>query len=590
MVNKKVRQRSDDRKVEAEYQRKVAEIKKKVRERPAPILNTKVPDLPPKIGTLGFEHLVHPFKPNSKRPTDLTVNNERAEAELKKKLHAAAERKAAAQERAKRLAERDSDDSDSDDDSDAFLAKKKKSHARFEDFVIPNIIDSETGEELHLTRATWSTDEGRVNEDMATQLDRGTGKLKIANRPDSSHRIVPILSPRVRSKAGSMFKRAGSKVLGAVAFRPRKKNGVTETVTEEEEEEHHEKEAKPEHMVSGLLHGLHNNMKGGMATLDSFGTSDKALHTHGAHVPVKHLQHLHAEKKMHPLVARFIRDGPQQPMYHKYWDKRNNAVNLPKNYVNDVDNDADGYLSHDEEIKDNNDDHEGAHGVIGATTNAADNHFLNSARSTTSSVGFDSVETIARDKTHPDNQERPVSTGALTAELEKAKRQGDSLLEENPLDKLAAKDKDDESEAESALSIMSDALNPDNEVTWKALEDRYYFEIRDEALQYEANKIWTKEKSIKGGVGGMDIACRAYANWKMRSMKFIVQASDDEEKKEIARLALEDDYEINKPERLLSQVKVHNEERHRHRTYIKTFKYDLEIVALRKLNELGLVW
>ena len=599
---KVVRQKSDDRKVEAEYQRKVADIKKKVRER-KPMMNVKVPELPAKIGTLEFEHLVHPFKPNTRRPQDLIVNNDRAEAELKEKLRVVAEKKVAAQERARILAARDSDDSDSDDDKDAFLMKKKKKNARFEDFVIPNIIDSETGEELHLTRATWSVDEGRVNEDMATQLDRGTGKLKIANRPDFSHRIVPILSPRV-NKAKSLFKRAGTKVLGVVAFLPRKKAaGVDAAVHEQEEDKRRREEAavaaaEDAAAAAALavqhnsLHHLHINLSGGMpslgtetSTLATTIAGGHKLHIHG-HDEVKHYKHIHSEKKMHPLVARFIRDGPQQPMYHKYWDKRHDAVKLPSNYVNDADNDAGGYCSHDEEIKmehgDNFDEHGSPRGVVGANGNDGDSHFLNSARSTTSSVGFDSVETIAKDKSHPDKVGRPASTGALTAELEKAKRHGDVLLSENPLDK----DKRDE----STISIMSDALDPNNEITWRALEDSYYYEIREEALQYEANKIWTKEKPVKGGVGGMDIAVRAYANWKMRSMKFIVQASDEEEKRESARVSLEDELETNKPERLLAQAKLHNAERHTHRTYINTFKYDLEIVALKKLNDLGLVW
>lgn len=159
------------------------------------------------------------------------------------------------------------------------------------------------------------------------------------------------------------------------------------------------------------------------------------------------------------------------------------------------------------------------------------------------------------------------------------------MLEEGKnLDKVGGDGKYDN------MSVLSDALDPENEVSWKALEDRYYYEIRDHALDYEANKLWTHEKPIKGGVGGMDIAARAYANWKMRSVKFIVQAIDDEERKETQRLAVEEELEINKPERLLQQVKVHNAERHAHRTYIKTFKYDMEILSVNKLYELGLVW
>jgi len=367
--------------------------------------------------------------------------------------------------------------------------------------------------------------------------------------------------------------------------------------------------------------------------------------------PAEEMQHIHvhhhdgkeekedqgtfvaAKRRMHPLVASFLKDGPQQPMYHTYWDSKYDKVLVPEGYVNDVDGDADAYI--DKYVKE---EHENAK----AEPAAAEEQVPLSARSTASSVGFESAESIMRDRGHPDKKRvlgaSSGTHGGLSAQLEKVSKQGDGLLAEG---KNLPTGHEGEMGAElelEGMSILSDALDPENEVSWRALEDRYYFEIRTHALDYEANKRWTKEKAMKGGVGGMDVACRKFANWKMRSIKFIVQATgtcvcpgdvlcvqcvlcvlcvqcvtyahisppplayfppcppspraraDDEEKKELGRLALEDELEIHKPERLLDQAKLHNEERHRHRTYIKTFRYDIEICALKKLNEMGLVW
>ena len=110
------------------------------------------------------------------------------------------------------------------------------------------------------------------------------------------------------------------------------------------------------------------------------------------------------------------------------------------------------------------------------------------------------------------------------------------------------------------------------------------------AVDCETNKAWTKEKPIAGGPHGMDIKCREYASWKARCMRFIVQAIDDEKDKDDARVALEDELEINNPERLLDTVKKHNLALHKHRTYLKTFKYEIEILNAVKLYVLGLVW
>ena len=638
----------EDKKKQKEWDKKVDAIKSEVRKR-VPELQTKVPNLPPRIGTLDFVHLTHPFMPVSNSPNIIGRKVNNIGEELKKELRMANK----AKKKNKKRDDSDSHSDSSDDVSLPYVRRKAAENARFEDFVIPDVLDAETGEELVLTRATWSTDEGRVNEDIPSLLNRGLQSLKIKNRPDSSHRIVPILSPRQKTK----MQKAGKKVLNSLMFKTRKKAGgdneenqddgseeVTEEftatntqssqvpkesmlfklkkqathdnivhetkkymyydetreITDDSAEFWKKNKAKVsvhhyDHLLGGLtkeeiaekehhnsMHRLKINLrldKDGQHAGDHHKGGIK-LHHHNHHTDEdardENIQHRHAHKKLHPLVAAFMRDGPQQPMYHKFWDKRVDAVVVPKGYINDEDDDARSYLSYDDKKL----SHEKLAKLELPLVAGAGADGDGTARSTTSSIGFDSVESIMKDKNHPDNKKRTKSgKGELSAELERTKKD-DALLKVGK----------NEDEDEESMSVLSDALDPNNEVSWRALEDRYYFEIRAHALDYESNKLWTKEKEVKGGVGGMDIAIRAYANWKMRSIKFIVQAIDDEEKKEVSRLALEDELEINKPERLLDQVKLHNEERHKHRTYIKTFKYDIEIVSLKKLNDLGLVW
>jgi hypothetical protein len=266
-------------------------------------------------------------------------------------------------------------------------------------------------------------------------------------------------------------------------------------------------------------------------------------------------------------------------MYHVHWDRGSDTIAIPEGYVNDEDGDADEYLSYTEEV-------------------------IGSARSTKN----ESEASSSEDEESADNSPRPSDISSIgydsiesNAELGRAKRKKKGGLpdkeglhfegeEEEKGSKDGDGDGDNESTATSKVSILSDALNPENTVTWRALEDRYYKEVRDLAVEYETNKMWTKEKPVEGGPHGMDIKCREYASWKARCVRFIVHAVDDEKDKDDARIALEDELEIKHPERLLETVKKHNVQRHNHRTYINTFKYDMEILNATKLYELGLVW
>ena len=149
-------------KKKSEYDAKVAKIKAQV-QMLMPMVKTKVPELPPLIGTLGFEHLTHPFKPSANSPNLIgakTVSGKAMAEKLEKTLQAK-ERKEKLEKLAMREAKRkerlanrtsstyDSDDDSGDDDSSLpYVKRKAAANMRFEDFVIPDVVDAETGEEV----------------------------------------------------------------------------------------------------------------------------------------------------------------------------------------------------------------------------------------------------------------------------------------------------------------------------------------------------------------------------------------------------------------------------------------------------------
>lgn len=146
-------------KKKSEYDAKVAKIKAQVKML-MPMVKTKVPELPPLIGTLGFEHLTHPFKPSANSPNLIgakTVSGKAMAEKLEKTLQAKERKEKLVLREAKRkerLANRtsstyDSDDDSGDDDSSLpYVKRKAAANMRFEDFVIPDVVDAETGEEV----------------------------------------------------------------------------------------------------------------------------------------------------------------------------------------------------------------------------------------------------------------------------------------------------------------------------------------------------------------------------------------------------------------------------------------------------------
>ena len=514
----------------------IKEIKKRIALR-VPQYKYEIPKEVPKVGSKEYHRWMHPWRLVGQTSPGFVGSPVRAIKKMK-----ARKSESDIESDNEEIVEVSSDDSD--DDSDDMREKRKlrsrnkrrsqrraervakENEGTFEDFVIPNVVDAQTGKLAELTKSFWSSKEGRINRDTQGILDEQTGRLFFNAKEDYSHYVIDANTTR------KAFSRDGNSLKGV------KKKG---------------------------------------SDVDGRGTYPN----HGGH-PYGHHSNLSAPKhrETNDLVAKFIKNGPLTPMYHVHWDRGSNSVKVPEGYVNDEDGDADSYVSHNIE---------GPHSPntsISATSCAS-----NSRRTSISSVGFDSLESNSQLR----HNDRLKIAGEKPCGSSGSRDQGATSYALEDVIKMDIDDKGNKLSAEDSKGIesnplLSDALNPDNEVAWRSLEDKYYNDICHLAVDYEINKIRTLEMPIEGGPEGMDVRCREYASWKARTLKFIVQAIDDEKEKDEARTALEEDLEINNPEKLLNVVKKHNEERHAHRTYIRNFKYDTEILAVQKLYDMGLVW
>lgn len=625
-------QRIKEQKIKRERDAKIKEIKDRIALR-VPTYRFEIPKEPPREGTKEYHRWLNPWRSLGQRSPGF-ISPAGSPVKAAKELKVAKKKK-------DEKSRSDDSDLDSDENNDDSAEKKEK---KYKDFVIPDVIDAQTGKPLNLTRSFWTPEEGRLNYDTQALLDRGTGRLAIAGRPDSSAFVIkantphrassPAKSVRIGGEGGEpTLTRTGSSTSASGAgsgSRPNSQQGGHgqhqhhhhRQHTQKKHSGHHSHDPRnvpPIQRTEHHHHGLgyvkgheqrvlsreghramdkyantHRQDTGimGMAEhhhnqlhhlhIDLHGEAAKHVHIHHHNDEAHHVghgvkqekkSHRHAAKRhMNDLVAQFLKSGPLKPMYHVHWDRATDVIIQPKGYVNDEDGDADSYLSYSVEgpvpasqSAQNTARSSASSGTDTARGSEKGNSRANSRRSSISSVGWDSIESNRTEKYR-----------------EKKRKEGESKAKTN--------DDDSDSDDSSKVSILSDALDPENTVTWRALEDKYYDEVRNMAVEYETNKAWTKEKSIEGGPHGMDIKCREYASWKARCMRFIVHAIDDEKDKDDARASLEDELEINNPERLLETVKKHNIERHNHRTYLKTFKYEIEILNALKLNELGLVW
>mmetsp|Transcript_23382 Transcript_23382/g.32006 ORF Transcript_23382/g.32006 Transcript_23382/m.32006 type:complete len:312 (-) Transcript_23382:602-1537(-) len=139
----------------------------------------------------------------------------------------------------------------------------------------------------------------------------------------------------------------------------------------------------------------------------------------------------------------------------------------------------------------------------------------------------------------------------------------------------------------SYLSSTSNILVDDK--AWKALQDKVFNELYEMASQLEKNKLLTNEKYVRGGLDEVKTNCRALSRLKVKYLKDLMQAIEDESLKEKNRRELEK-LSADKPKKLKVLRILHDQERAKAKLYIEALQTDSEVVFIRKLSDLGYLW
>jgi hypothetical protein len=327
-----------------------------------------------------------------------------------------------------------------------------------------SLVDAESGESLEITKARWSTTEGRLSLSAQTILDMGTGKLEIRNR--------------VKLAASSTATLVSSSIKNKNTYRP-----------------------APHSVRSGLAL---------ISSTPSSSTTDQSQSSPQAR---------------HPLINQFLEFGPLTPIFHCDWDPRSNTVKKTGSQL--------------------------------------------------SSSTLDSTDVV------------PVttSTGAVMEQLQFHRALNGNEVEIPTADPNIPLT----STALSNFNIIPTSISLNRQRNWHALLQKTFVELYALAEQLELNKSLTKENQCAEGLAAVRRSCQDLAILKVKAMKELVQAVDDEALKEAKR----EQYEFQNKDKvnLIADIKKkHRDERARGKQYLEGLQRDHEIMFMRRMKEAGLLW
>ena len=379
--------------------------------------------------------------------------------------------------------------------------------------TLPFIMnDAETGAPLTVSTATWDTKEGKIdllNPELFVRM--GTGR----NTPQ-----VRLYSPlakereaKKREKVVNLDDLKKSLLMPSLARTP----SVSFL-------------APPEEVLAAADDGL------------GLGRSEDAYLVQYPH--------------RHPLVSKFMKEGPQRTTSHVLWQAVDGQVHLPfdaRVTVEDSDHESD----------------EGREAEVVAMKNIPSPIIQISRKSITVDTNADDLSVQSQ----------------LTENEEEAakKREEEELKRQLEIQRAAIE----------AMKQEHDQLIKDTERTlhdqskWQALEAKFFKDLSVHALQLERNKIMTKEAAFPGGVEGVKKACEKMAKMRANSLKTLAYAVADENKREELRRDIE---EKSSEASFLEIMRMHEEERHRKRAIIRIMQYDMEVAAINQMSNLGLLW
>ena len=180
------------------------------------------------------------------------------------------------------------------------------------------------------------------------------------------------------------------------------------------------------------------------------------------------------------------------------------------------------------------------------------------------------VQTVAAMTTPSTNKDLPVvSVDVFSSDLE------------DPLENLSFDT--------NANIFSSDTASLRDQSAWKQMQSKIFNDLFTMASQLERNKFLTHEKRSKGGLEEVRDNCKLLAKLKVRHLRDLVHAIDDESLKEKKREEIELAC-AGKPKKLSLVRKAHDAEREKARNYIETMQNDAEVIFIRKLSELEYLW
>jgi len=141
----------------------------------------------------------------------------------------------------------------------------------------------------------------------------------------------------------------------------------------------------------------------------------------------------------------------------------------------------------------------------------------------------------------------------------------------------------------NANTFSSETATLRDQSAWKQMQSKIFNDLFAMASQLERNKFLTHEKRSKGGLNEVRENCKLLAKLKVRHLRDLVHAIDDESLKEKKR----EEVELacaGKPKKLSLVRKAHEVEREKARIYIETMQNDAEVIFIRKLSELEYLW
>lgn len=375
------------------------------------------------------------------------------------------------------------------------------------------MFDSETGEEIKLTKSRWNNKEGRVNLDFHGVIGTGTGKIDISSI-------------------------------------------ITEEDNNNNNNNYYYSRGNSRKNINN--NNFNNNNNDNNNIHDNNNQSDNNLHNNTTH---------------HPLILKFLEDGPLNPYIHTRWNPKTGKIdpkkskksmknenNIKKVTSNIIQDDIEEESLIDEVVVDPLAFFHRKKKLGGVVDLAIQQKtVLSSADSSAFNTEDSNIVSLPQILVAKNSKNERVDSPSQSSKHSSTKINTD----QNICNQIFA-----------IVNNMDDISHPK--------PSNYNLMSRDEKKAYKRAENERKFILLK--------QCEEIAAIKGRMSRELRQAIQDEELKEKRRMEAIKDLKNPDSKFAKEMRKRHREERERAKVYIRTLQYDNEVLFLTKLHEYNLIW